>query len=158
MKDATIALTPVGRQIPALASVTLALQRIRQAWRLLCLVGLGMLAAVILVSSVPLYARVAMTASLRSTIASSSQSADIVVRGQTTGVSSQNDEIPVGNVNLLTQFINQEFQHSLGPYLLPGQFSWQAALWKFLCPVPPACSVATPYPARMVSCAILSMR
>jgi hypothetical protein len=85
MKDATTVLAPASQQGPVPPSVTLALQRVRQTWRLLGLVGLGMLTAVMLVSAVPLYARVAMTASLRTTLASSSQSTDIVVRGQTNG-------------------------------------------------------------------------
>src|SRR5215831_17970726 len=47
------------------AAVTLAWWQFRLTWRLLLVVGSGMLAAVMLVCTVPLYAQVALSAGLR---------------------------------------------------------------------------------------------
>ena len=53
----------------------------RQAWGLLLVTGVGMLAAVMLVCTVPLYSKIAMTAGLRDVLNSYSQNGDIVVHG-----------------------------------------------------------------------------
>ena len=116
MEQATHALAPSGSQFVLPASVTLAFQRMRYTWRMLCLVGLGMLASVTVVCAVPLYSQVAMTAGLRTILTSSSQSADIVVSGSSYRFS-QND------LDSVTGLLNQEFQRHLGAYLLPEQFS-----------------------------------
>ena len=102
------------------ASMILAFQRMRQTWRMLCLVGLGMIAAVVVVCAAPLYAQVAMTAGLRAALTSNSQNTDIVVRGTAYGLAP-------GTVDQLTQSLNQEFQRNLGSYLLPEQFSLQTS-------------------------------
>ena len=127
MDQATNALPPVGGRVVLPASVTLAFQRMRHVWRMLCLVGLGMLAAVVVVCTAPLYAQVAMTAGLRAALASNSQNTDIVVRGTAYG-------LEPGGVDQLTQSLNQEFQRNLGPYLLPGQFSLQTSLFNIIEP------------------------
>ena len=58
-------------------TVTLALWRLRQTWKLLLVTGLGIVAAVMFVCAVPLYTDVAMTAGLRGALTSSTQSAEI---------------------------------------------------------------------------------
>ena len=120
MEQATQTLAPGKGQVILPASVTLAFQRMRHTWRMLCLVGLGMLAAVIVVCSVPLYSQVAMTAGLRTILTSSSQSADIVV-------SSTSHHFSSDDLSHITGSLDQEFQQHLGPYLLPEQFSLQTS-------------------------------
>ena len=77
--------TPRTRARPsshmAIASmVTLALWRVRRTWRLLLLAGLGILAAVTLVCTVPLYSEVAMTAGLRNILTGTPQSDELTVQ------------------------------------------------------------------------------
>ena len=127
MERATHVLATTSSRTLLPASVTLAFQRVRQTWRMLALVGLGMLASVLVVCAVPLYAQVALTSGLRAVLASSTQSTDIVVRGNAYTVSPE-------AVNRLSQLIDAEFQHRLGPYLLPGQFSMQTAPLNILVP------------------------
>lgn len=115
------------RQALLPTSVTLAFQRVRQTWRMLALVGLGMLASVLVVSAAPLYAQVALTSGLRAVLASSNQTTDIVVRGNAYTVSPE-------AVNRLSQAIDAEFQRRLGPYLRPGQFSMQTAPLNIMVP------------------------
>jgi hypothetical protein len=107
--------------------VTLAFQQVRQTWRMLTLVGLGVLASVLVACSAPLYAQVALTSGLQTVLASDSQSTDIVVRGNAYKVS-------VASVDQLTQVIGAEFRQHLGPYLLPGQFSLQTAPFNIMAP------------------------
>lgn len=113
------ALLPVG--------VTLAFQRVRQTWRMLALVGLGILASVLVACSAPLYAQVALTSGLQAVLASDSQSTDIVVRGNAYTISA-------ASVTSLSQTIDAEFHRRLGPYLLPGQFSIQTAPFNIMAP------------------------
>lgn len=114
MENATNLLAPGngGGLVPA--SVTLAFQRIHQTWRLLCLVGLGMLAAIVVICSVPLYTRVAMTASLRATLTVYPENADMAAWGTV-------DEASPPEIRQLTQSFNRIFQHDLGPYLSAPQ-------------------------------------
>lgn len=109
------------------ASVTLALQRVRQTWRMLALVGLGILACVLIVCSAPLYAQVALTAGLQTVLTSGSQSTDIVVRGNAYTLSA-------ASVNQLSLVLDSEFHQRLGPYLLPAQFSIQTASFNIITP------------------------
>lgn len=127
MERVTQTLAPDTNQVLIPASVTLAFQRMRQTWRMLCLAGLGMLASVVVVCAVPLYAQVAMTAGLRASLASNSQSTDIVVRGTAYGLSSD-------GIKQVTQSLDREFQQNLGPYLLPEQFSLQTSPLNIMVP------------------------
>ena len=127
MKRAISAFPPDAGRVFLPASVTLALQRMRQTWRMLTLVGLGMLAAVLVVCGAPLYAQVAMTAGLRTTLTTTSQSTDIVVRGGAYTFSA-------AGIQEMTQALDQEFQRRLGPYLLPGQFSLQTSPFNIMVP------------------------
>jgi putative ABC transport system permease protein len=99
-------------------TIRLALWRLQRAWGLLLITGIGMLAAVMIACTVPLYSDIAMTAGLRDTLNSSSQNADIVVSGNVRQASSL-------AINQMTHSLNQEFQKNLGPYLDPPQFSLQ---------------------------------
>lgn len=127
MEQATQALSPGAGQVWLPASVTLAFQRMRKTWRMLSLVGLGMLASVVVVCAVPLYAQVAMTAGLRATLTSGSQTADIVVQGSLYGNSPD-------AVNGTTSLLNQEFQQHLGSYLLPPQLSVHSSPFTIMVP------------------------
>lgn len=127
MEQTTHVFAPGTRQALLPASVTLAFQRIRQTWRMLFLVGLGMLTAVMVVCSVPLYTQIAMTAGLRAALAATDQSTDIVVRGSAYG-------LPPDRIAQVTDSLSQEFQHNLGPYLLPGQFSFQSSPLNIMAP------------------------
>src|SRR5437660_8743136 len=119
MEQAKDVLTPiVARRTLLPASVVLAVQRVRQTWKLLSLVGLGMLASVMLVCAAPLYAQVAMTAGLRSALSSYGQNTDIIVRGTAFGPSTN-------SIESQTASFDQAFSNNLGPYLRPTQFSLQ---------------------------------
>src|SRR5579884_3527692 len=97
--------TPRGSQARAVVppTVTLALWRLRRTWGLLLITGLGMVAAVMLVCSVPLYSDVSMTAGLRAILGAAPQNADVVVYG----VAEQTNPPFVSKV---TGELNQEFQ------------------------------------------------
>ena len=119
MENVTNVLAPGNRGSGLVsASVTLAFQRVHQTWRLLCLVGVGILAAMVVVCAVPLYTRVTMTASLRTTLTASSENADILAQGSV-------DEVSPREIEQLTQFFNRVFQRDLGPYLIAPQVSLQ---------------------------------
>src|SRR5947209_5694084 len=99
-------------------TVTLALVRLRKTWRLLLVIGVGIVAAVMLSCAVPLYSDVSMTAGLREALTSSTQNADIVVN-------STAEQIFPPVIEQATQALNQEFQNKIGSYLGPPQFSIQ---------------------------------
>ena len=96
--------------------VTLARWRARQAWRLLLITGLGIVAAVMLVCAVPLFSDVSQSSGLRGVLSTSYQSSDIVVIGQ-------NQAISKSIIDQAMQKLNAEFQNKLGPYLKPLEFS-----------------------------------
>jgi len=103
-------------------TVTLALWRLRRTWRLLVMTGVGMVAAVMLVCSVPLYSQVSMTIGLRAILDAAPQNADIVV-------SSVAEQINTQFLIKVNREVNQEFQQQLGPYLSPEQFSVQTQVY-----------------------------
>lgn len=96
--------------------VTLALWRLRRTWGLLLITGVGMIAAVMLVCAVPLYAEVATTAGLRDILTAAPQNTDI-------SVSSISQSISEPFIRKVTAHLNQELQKNLGPYLSTPQFS-----------------------------------
>lgn len=59
----------------------LARWRVRRTWGLLVLTGMGMLAAVTLVCTVPLYSEGAQTAGLRGALSATPQSAELTIQG-----------------------------------------------------------------------------
>nr|MBA3824079.1 ABC transporter permease [Ktedonobacterales bacterium] len=68
-------------------ALTLAGWRLGQTWRLLLTAGLGMLAAVVLVSAVPLFSQVAVSAGLRGALASDPEGTNVDVSVHTTVLS-----------------------------------------------------------------------
>ena len=100
----------------ALAAAPLALQRMRRTWGLLLITGIGMVATVMLVCAVPLYARVAMTAGLRGVLTINPENADVVVTGTSRSVS-----LPF--LNQVNASLDRTFQKDLGQYLGSSQFS-----------------------------------
>lgn len=67
---------------PVTSIATLARWQLRQTWRLLIIVGAGLLAAVVLVCAIPLYAQVSESAGLHHVLASDPNNAFIVVHAQ----------------------------------------------------------------------------
>src|SRR5579872_1288485 len=121
-------------------TVMLAFWRLRQTWRLLLITGIGIIAAVMFVCSVPLYSDVTMSAGLRDALTSSSQSADIVVQSTSENMNAQ-------HIGKASQELDQLFQKNLGPYLNPVQFSIETGQFPIL--GSPACTGFPPTtPAR----------
>ena len=98
------------------ATVVIAFSRIRQVWSLLFLTCIGMIAAVLLACTIPLYTNVAMTAGVRSVLGNSSQNSDIVVR-------SLSGHITSSILQSVTQELNSKFQRNFGSILTAPQFS-----------------------------------
>ncbi len=103
-------------------TVTLALWRLRRTWRLLVITGVGMVSAVMLVCAVPLYSQVSLTAGLRDILNAAPQNADMIVY-------SVGEQINESFLNKVNSELNQQFQQTLGPYLLPPQFSVQTQVY-----------------------------
>jgi putative ABC transport system permease protein len=106
-------------------TMMLAFWRLRQTWRLLLITGIGIIAAVMFVCSVPLYTDVTMSAGLRDTLTSSVQSADIVVQSTSQNLNAQ-------HVGAAAQELDHLFQKNLGSYLKPVQFSIQVGQFPVL--------------------------
>ena len=107
---------PPGGRTFMPATVVIAFSRIRQAWGLLVLTCIGMIAAVLLACTIPLYTNVAMTAGVRGVLGGASQNSDIVVRSLSSHVTSS-------IVHNVTQELNQKFQRNFGSVLTAPQFS-----------------------------------
>ncbi|HVB21380.1 MAG TPA: FtsX-like permease family protein [Ktedonobacteraceae bacterium] len=121
-------------------TMMLAFWRLRQSWRLLLITGIGIIAAVMFVCSVPLYSDVTMSAGLRDALTSSTQSADVVVQ-------STSDNLDAQHIGQASQELDQLFQKNLGAYLNPVQLSIQTGQFPIL--GSPACPGFTPTtPAR----------
>ncbi|MGH2509854.1 MAG: hypothetical protein ACRDHZ_20945, partial [Ktedonobacteraceae bacterium] len=101
------------------ATVTLALWQLRLTWRLLLVSGAGVVAAVILVCTVPLYSQVAMSAGLRDVL-NGSDNATITIHGVAHLISHSATQ-------KVADQIQQELQQNLGQQQLAGsQFSTQS--------------------------------
>ncbi|HLV98220.1 MAG TPA: FtsX-like permease family protein [Ktedonobacterales bacterium] len=95
----------------ALPSImTLALWRVRRTWGLLLLAGIGILAAVTLVCTVPLYSEVAMTAGLRGVLDATPQSSELTLQVNL-------DTLTPSIVDAEYQSLNSIMQQQLGSYL-----------------------------------------
>lgn len=100
-------------------TVTLAIWQLRQTWRLLLIIGIGIIAAVMLVCVVPLYTQVTTTAGLRSVLNASTGSSDVTVRSSAEVVSSL-------QVRKIQGQLDNVLAANLGPYISgPAQFSIQ---------------------------------
>jgi putative ABC transport system permease protein len=111
-----------NRERPA-PVLTLALWQMRQTWRMLLVVGAGILAAVVLICIVPLYAQVAMSAGLRDTLAASPTDSFVTVHSVSYQV------VPQPIQNFQSQ-LTANMQQNMGQFLkkspvlsVQGQFS-----------------------------------
>jgi ABC-type lipoprotein release transport system permease subunit len=98
------------RQDPIPSSVTLAWWGLRQRWHWLMVMGLGILAAVVIICAVPLFSQVALTAGARAVLTASPQDTEIELEVDTKVLSTQ-----------IAAADNTQFRHfttaALGPYL-----------------------------------------
>src|SRR5579885_2829000 len=119
--------TPPSARSPhwvTLASmVTLARWRVRRTWGLLLLAGIGIIAAVALVCTVPVYSEVAQAAGLRGMLTATPQSAEMTLQA---------------NSNLLSPPIVAENYKNLNRVM-------QQQLGTYLQPTPPSFFMLTPY-------------
>ncbi|HLV98638.1 MAG TPA: FtsX-like permease family protein [Ktedonobacterales bacterium] len=111
---AQVSRTPArSRTQSAFASMMiLARWRIRRTWGLLVLTGIGMLAAVTVVCTVPLYSEIALTAGLRGTLNATPQSAELTIQGY-------GHVVYPDTVDRDYQELNAVMQQQLGAYLQP---------------------------------------
>lgn len=115
---ASSAQTPARRGSSIAATITLARWQLRLTWRLLLMAGFGVLAAVILVCTVPLYSQVALSAGLRDALRTP-ENAAITIHSVAHLISQSATQ-------KVTQQIQQELQQNLGPFLASSQFSVQS--------------------------------
>ncbi|HEU5229197.1 MAG TPA: hypothetical protein VFU49_15380, partial [Ktedonobacteraceae bacterium] len=102
------------------STLTLALWRWRQSSFLLLITGLGIVAAIMIVCSIPLFSAVTATAELRSLFTTTPTNTDLMLRISTQGLSTS-------LVQDLQQQLNPLFQQPIKPYLSDrAQFSLQA--------------------------------
>lgn len=98
-------------------TVTLAWWQLRLTWRLLLLTGMGIVAAVILVCSVPLYSQVAMSAGLRDTLNTSGN--------PYVTVHSIASQVSTSATQKVKQQLDAQVTKSLGNFVGGSQFSLQ---------------------------------
>ncbi len=103
--------------------ITLALWQMRQSWRMLLVVGTGILAAVVLICIVPLYSQVSMSAGLRDTLAASPTDSFITVH-------SVSYQVVPSSIQDFQGQLTPIMQQNMGPFLkkspvlsVQGQFS-----------------------------------
>ena len=91
---------------PVTSTVALATWRWRQHWFLLLMTGLGIVVAVVIVCTVPLFSEVMLTAGLRNTLATTPQSSEMTLEVDSAGLSSQGvDQISQSVTPVLPQFL-----------------------------------------------------
>lgn len=100
------------------AAVTLAWWQFRLTWRLLLVVGAGVVAAVVLVCTVPLYSQVALSAGLRDALNTPGASS-VTIHSVAHLISPQATE-------KIAEEIEQEVEQNVGPFLAGSQFSAQS--------------------------------
>ncbi len=91
---------------------TLAFWQLRRTWFLLLFISLGMIAAIVIASAIPLLSNVMMTAGLRNTLRATPDSADIQLITQTNGIST-----PI--VQKIHDQFDPLFHHYLGNVIKP---------------------------------------
>src|SRR6266566_4038033 len=85
--QSSITTTTQARHFLMWPVVTLAAWRLRRTWFLLLFIAFGMVAAVVIVCTIPLLSSVMTTAGLRSTLRATPESDEIVVYGGGPGIS-----------------------------------------------------------------------
>ncbi len=95
-------------------AMTLAFWSVRETWRLLLVAALGIVAAVVLICTVPLFSSVSLTAGLRSVLNATPQDSEVYL---SVGASALDQSIYIQQINPpLQQFMRQQ----LGGYLKPS--------------------------------------
>ena len=100
-----------ARSLPS--SITLAVWRLRQTWRLLLIAGLGNIAAVLIVCIVPLFTQVALSAGLQSVLTGPSDATQIVVNGFGTPTAQ--------DAAAIQQQLDRIVASDMGAYVKPGE-------------------------------------
>lgn len=127
MPSSTLPSKGMNNRFPMISVLTLAFWRLRQTWFLLLITTIGIVAAVVIVSVVPLFSDVMTTAGLRNTLKSSPDSAEIEVNAGTLGIST-----PIMH-NVHDQFAGL-LQQYLGSLAQPTQFSTVSTDFSFAQP------------------------
>jgi putative ABC transport system permease protein len=97
---------------------TLAFWQLRQTWRLLLVIGAGLIAAVILICAVPLYSQISESAELQNSLNQAGPGTSDIL------VASQAQIVAPANVQDMQSTLNQEFRAQLGRFInFPVQFS-----------------------------------
>ncbi|HEY7125931.1 MAG TPA: FtsX-like permease family protein [Ktedonobacterales bacterium] len=113
-------MTPTQRALPGrlrttflATAFTLARWRLRQTWRLLLVMELGILSVVVLLCAMPLFTQVALTAGVRAPLTASPQDAEIELQANTSDLSHQ---ILAQENSLLRGFMQTELRAYLSSY------------------------------------------
>ncbi len=93
------------------SSFTLACWQLRQTWPLLLMTGTGLIVAVVLVCTVPLYSRVVLVAGLRALVKATPNSSLITIHNPAIRV------LPAYATRTETAFYDQELQQDLAPFV-----------------------------------------
>nr|BBH95763.1 hypothetical protein KTA_39620 [Thermogemmatispora argillosa] len=96
--------------------VRLAFWRLRRSWGLLAMTALGLLVAVMLLCTVPLYSALTLSLGLQETFRSHPQSADILVQ-------SNAEQLSVSGLDHVSALLDRELQRLLGSYLSTASLS-----------------------------------
>src|SRR5215469_4594395 len=102
--------SPLSRRNPIPSSAILAWWGLRHRWHWLAVMGVGILAAVVIVCAVPLFSQVALTAGVRSVLNSSPQDSELQLQVETKALSTQ---IAADDDTQFRRYIGA----MLGPYL-----------------------------------------
>ncbi|MBX5455420.1 MAG: ABC transporter permease [Thermogemmatispora sp.] len=105
-----------GGETASRSLVRLAFWRLRRTWGLLSLTALGLLAAVMIICTVPLYSALTLSLGLQEAFHSQPQSADILVQ-------SSAEQLSVSGLSHASALLDQEFQRLLGSYLSTANLS-----------------------------------
>lgn len=95
-------------------AITLASWRLRRTWFLLCMITLGIIAAIVVASAMPLFTAITTTAGLRNTLRASAASSEI-------GLSITPLKVSTPIVRDIQNQFAPLFQHTVGPYLQDSQ-------------------------------------
>src|SRR5258708_1594747 len=129
-RSARVISSPARRAfVPSM--VKLAFWQLRQAWFPLLMTGAGLIAAILIVCTIPLFSAVMTTAGLRDTLNAAPGGTEITLDTSTLGLST-----PV--VKSVQRQLDPYFQAHLGTYLgQPASFSIQVSGFTFISPSPP---------------------
>ena len=124
-----------ARLIPS--SFTLAIWRLRQTWRLLLIVGLGDIAAVLLVCIVPLFTQVALSAGVRGVIDGQPGASQIFISGFAQAPSQQ-------DVATIQQRLDSIIASDMGAYVVAGEPNFSVSLPFVMLPPNPSSGSGAP--------------